>query len=312
MEQPPSFSSTEPPEHAVEPSPEVAPPEPARRRGRVWLAVLAGLAAVALIVGVTFFAGPKAIALSYDWEAGETLTFAMDVEMSMKMGAAPEGQVHMTAVEELHVDSVDEEGTATVSISMNDVETTANGQPVEAPIPDIPPMRITADGTTIGASGTTLFSGEAGGSGNQPALLPAYPVIPGDTWSKDQATTIFGAEIILPTVSTFLRTERLGDAEAAVIQSMTEETPVTWTVDLGTAGGDLGMPSGEVPAGTMASYDGTMSRDVTTWVDVDAKQFLKVSGQVDAEYSVSLTDPDGADLGTVPMVMSMDMTMEQL
>src|SRR5260370_37510422 len=100
------------------------------------------------------------------------------------------------------------------------------------------------------------------------SVLPSNAVKPGDTWSKDYDKANPGSKgsVHLTTHSTYLRNEPLNGVNAAVV-----ETASSGSIDV-----TLGPAGGAAPSGAFGgSIKGTMTSDVTTWLDPGGHRILK-------------------------------------
>ncbi len=136
-------------------------------------------------------------------------------------------------------------------------------------------LKVAADGRILTLNGNQFASGNPflafsgmGGGLFVVAVLPSNAVKPGDTWSKDydQANPGGTGTGHLTTHSTYLRNETLNGVNAAVV-----ETISTGSIDvtLGPAG------AAATTSAFGGSIKGTITSDVTTWLDPSAHRVLK-------------------------------------
>jgi hypothetical protein len=186
--------------------------------------------------------------------------------------------------------SVDPAGTATVNVAVSNLTVSSNGQSQAVPSPPAVTVHVTRDGRIVSTSGLTISSGSGqfpGLNGNDQisTLLPDHAVNPGDSWSKSVTRTIFGSTVTFRTSGSYLRNERVGTVDAAVIQ-----TKQTMPVRLTLTGTDLAsfLPglSGVIPAHAKVTYSGQVAGTGTTWIDPAAKRLLK--SQVESRFSFEI------------------------
>jgi hypothetical protein len=137
-----------------------------------------------------------------------------------------------------------------------------------------------------GANPFLIFSGLSGGFFVS-AVLPANAVKPGDTWSKnyDQANPGGTGTVHLTSQSKYLRNESIQGVTAAVV-----ETTSTGSMDM-----SLGAPAAGSSSSAFGgmSIKGTVTSDVTTWIDPSTHRMLKThstetnSGTVNLDASPS-------------------------
>ncbi len=185
----------------------------------------------------------------------------------------------MSANEAVKVVSVDSAGAADLALTLSNfainsttggVTNTTTGIPVTTMN-----LKVAADGRILTLNGNQFASGNPflafsgmGGGLFVVAVLPSNAVKPGDTWSKDydQANPGGTGTVHLTTHSTYLRNETLNGVNAAVVETIST--------------GSIDVPLG--PAGAAAttsafggSIKGTITSDVTTWLDPSAHRVLK-------------------------------------
>ena len=248
------------------------------------------LAPVALLFAVACGALPAhAQALSLAYRAGDTFkySFHSTAKQTMVAGAITvQADIEMSAGEVFKVNSVDSSGVADLSLTLNNVviksstggisDTTGGTLKPATVRPDTAiDIRIAADGRILSIGGNQYvgsnpflaFSGMGGGF-FVTAVLPSTAVKPGDAWSNDYSQP-YGdgsGSVKLTSHSKYLRDESLQGVNAAVV-----ETTSNASVDItpGTAS--------EVSAagGLTGSIKGTVTADVTTWIDPNGHRVLK-------------------------------------
>src|SRR5262245_52171308 len=145
-----------------------APVEPAeqppKRRGAL-VAVAIGVALV-LLAGVAVFALTRSDAeaqpLALAFEQGQSQTYeidqTIDAEIASDMFGSETVSMDVSQVVSWEVTSVDEEGNATIEVTVSEMSGTVNGQPIPAGEADVPPVEIeiAPDGRVISAGGLAL------------------------------------------------------------------------------------------------------------------------------------------------------------
>jgi hypothetical protein len=266
----------------------------------VFGAIVAAIVVVAGVVGFTVLSGDKEsasarpIALAFAPGQSQTYTTHMTMDGQLSAGELLGGdqpiQMDITQSVTWKVTDVDEQGTATIEVTVNEMSGTMNGVEIPAETFATPPMdiQVASDGRVLSAGGLS-FSGldQTGGAsfpgmGQMTPLLPDRPVAPGDTWTKDFSQDIpFGeGKIEFTSTSTFERYEDVDGVNAAVIT--TEYTvPMDFTIHfdelLATMGGsDAGTDLGGFENASIA-YGGQGTFRQTSCVDIEAERILKTS-----------------------------------
>ena len=289
-------------------------PEP-RRRNRG--AVVGGIAVVvALIAGALVFfttqGGDSAEAqpLALRFTQGQSETYAihqtMDGQVSSDLlGGDTPMQMDVTQVVTWQVTSVDEEGLATIEVSVSEMSGSVNGMEIPSAAASTPPVEfvIAPDGRIVSAGGLAL--GGAGqtqgfgfpGMGQLTPILPdaGVAVAPGDTWEKEFSQDFpFGEGTIeFTAVSTYERNETVNGREAAVI--VTElSVPLDFTLDfqelLDSLGEDLGATGAtglDAFADASIAYSGGGDFTQTSWVDLEAEELLRSESTGDFDISMA-------------------------
>jgi len=205
---------------------------------------------------------------------------------------------------EWRVLSVDPSGTATVVMSISNATVTSNGRSQMLP-PQRSTLKLTSDGRLLSPSGLTLFSGgPAGGALGQASqisalLPPGGNASPGDTWTKQITQTVFGSQLTFTEAASYVRDERIGSTETAVI-----EARATIPMNLSIKASDLagliqgGASASAVPTGASLTYSGQVEVDTTSWIDTGAKQIVKTSER--GQFSIDVMVVGNATAGVAP------------
>jgi hypothetical protein len=195
------------------------------------------------------------------------------------------------------VTGVEDDGTATVELTVKDMSGRVNGQPT-------PPVKATTTVLRVSSDGRVLTSGgsvsvDTGGFGNGipgtdqlTPILPNRPVKPGDTWTKtfDQSNPVGRGRIHYDSKNRLDRYESVDGVRAAVITSDVS-VPMDLTIDIlkglkltGTSPEEAGIPRGSHPTVRMK---GSTAFTMTNWFDREKGLPLKTtqSGQVDLTMS---------------------------
>jgi len=264
------------------------------------------LALVALLVlaGCGTF-GLQAHPISLAFKAGDTYKYTFHA--TLKYTVAAQGfsvpfNLELNGKDTVTVKSVDSSGTADVTLELTDLvtKTTVNGETTSAVSKSqTVTLKIGPDGRIVSVNGSALAGGAMPdftgmGSGLISAVLPDGSVKVGDTWTKDYdaKSPIGTGSVHVTTASKYLRDEKVGGVNTAVVQSK-----ITTTLDLALDRSSLGVPM--LPAGG-ASTDlqsmtikGTITSDVTSWVDFDGHRLVKThsTGSTDATLTINTTTP---------------------
>jgi hypothetical protein len=199
--------------------------------------------------------------------------------------------------------SVDDDGTATIEVTVSDMSGTVNGTEVPS-APALPiEMQIAADGRVLSAGGLSLGAAESQGFGF-PGMGQLTPILPddgdavsvGDTWDKEFSQDFpFGdGTIDFSATSTYVRNETVNGREAAVIETQMT-VPIDATLDLAELLHALGP---EITGATGAAgleqlgdgsiaYVGQGTFTQTSSVDLDAQELLKTQSR--GRFDISMT-----------------------
>ena len=303
--------------------PEGPPPEPrARRRGL--LAVAVAFVVLVGALGFFFLRGSNGTALALSFSPGQTRRYHMTVAMkaSIAVGSGTQAQTVPFAFDaaadvQWRVVAVDAAGTATVKVTTSNVSVSSNGQSQTVPSPPAVTIHVSRDGRVASASGLTIVSGSErfpglDGTDQISALLPDHAVKPGDTWSKSLTRTVLGSTVSFRASGAYLRDERVGTVNAAVIQTK-QTVPLRFAL----TGRDLAslLPGlrGVVPADARVAYSGQVAGVSTTWVDPAGKKVLKTQGTGTFWIDIAIRGvPSTAGLGSLRMSGTESVTLRPI
>jgi hypothetical protein len=278
----------------------------------VAVALVAGIAVVALTQGDSAEAQP----LTLSFTQGETQTYemhqTMDAQITSEILGDQPMSMDLTEVVGWKVVSVEQDGTATIEVTVSEMSGTVNG--IDIPTTPVPPIQIVIapDGRVVSAGGLALGgAGQTQGFGF-PGMGQLTPLLPdegdavqvGDTWTKEFSQEFpFGEGTIeYSATSTYDRNETVDGREAAVI--VTDMTvPVSFTLSFadllaalgsevtGASGPDLSLfDQAEIAYGGQ----GTISQ--TSFVDLAAKELLRTESSGGFDLSMSFTGIPGLDV----------------
>lgn len=252
----------------------------------------------------TFGAQAQSISLAY--KTGDTAKYSFHLVMKYTIAASGMSiplDMDLGAKETAIVKSVDSSGTADLSVDISNVTikmsmsgttnttTTKTGGTID--------MKVAKDGRVLSVNGDAFGSSTAlpGMTGTQggvvSAILPDHPVKPGDTWTKsyDVPNPLGTTSIHATSNNTYLRDEKVGSVNAAVIESKVN-TNLAMTIDLSSMLGASGTPppTGGAAGAETLSMKGTSISDTTTWIDTSARRIVKThsSGSVNATLTVNI------------------------
>jgi hypothetical protein len=316
------------------PPPPEAPPasrQPRRRRWIVPVAIavtvllVAGVAWVALSRGDTAQAQPLALSFTQGQEQTYDIHQTMDAHMSSDAFGDQPLKMDLSESVTWRVKSVDQDGTATIEVTVSDLTGSLNGEPV--PSTDIPAleMTITSDGRVLSAGGIA-FGGSADSQGfGFPGMEQLTPILPdsgekvavGDTWEKtfSQDFPYGDGTIEFTASSTYARNENVDGREAAVIETQMT-VPVDLTINLsellealgpelaGTTGADLGSLKD-----ASIAYDGQGSVSQTSFVDLEARKLLRTRSN--GHFDISLGFQGIPGIGDAPVDIAFAGTFTQ-
>ena len=255
-----------------------------------------------LAVSVLLLAGCGAAAsahtLSLAYKAGDTYKYKLHASSKQTVTTSEISfplNFDISADESIKVKSVDSSGTADLAITLSNLTMKSTMAGVSNTTTGVPAQTINvqvgADGRLVSVEGNQLpggtpmqaFSGLGGGFFIT-AVLPAKPVKPGDTWTKDydQANPNGTGGTHVTSKSTYLRDESLNGVNAAVV-----ETRSTMTIDMtivdSSPSSDIGMSG--------LTMKGTVTTDVTTWIDPDGHRVMKTHSTAADDATIDLKLP---------------------
>ena len=255
-------------------------------------------ASVFVLAGCGAFGAASAHTLSLAYKAGDTYKYKLHASSKQTVTTSEISfplNFDISADESIKVKSVDSSGTADLAITLSNltmksamggVSNTTTGVPAQTIN-----VQVGADGRLVSVEGNQLpggtpmqaFSGLGGGFFIT-AVLPAKPVKPGDTWTKDydQANPNGTGGTHVTSKSFYLRDESLNGVNAAVV-----ETKSTMTIDM--TFGDSS-PSSEIGMSGLA-MKGTVTTDVTTWIDPDGHRVMKTHSTAADDATIDLKLP---------------------
>ena len=253
---------------------------------------------VFVLAGCGAFGTASAHTLSLAYKAGDTYKYKLHASSKQTVTTSEISfplNFDISADESIKVKSVDSSGTADLAITLSNltmksamggVSNTTTGVPAQTIN-----VQVGADGRLVSVEGNQLpggtpmqaFSGLGGGFFIT-AVLPAKPVKPGDTWTKDydQANPNGTGGTHVTSKSTYLRDESLNGVNAAVV-----ETKSTMTIDMTI---DESSPSSEMGMSGL-TMKGTVTTDVTTWVDPDGHRVMKTHSTAADDATIDLKLP---------------------
>jgi len=312
------MSMLQTPQPMPPPPPEPMEPQAAPPKRRTALVAVAIGVVVALVAGITAFAitrGERAEAapLALSFTEGQEQTYEIHQTMDGQISSALIGDqpfsMDMTQVVTWNVVTVDEDGTATIEVTVSEMSGSMNG--AEIPSTPTPPVEIVIapDGRVVSVGGFDLGAlggaGQTQGSGlpGMGQLTPILPdegeeVAPGDSWEKDFSQELpFGSGAIEYTASsTYDRNETVNGREAAVI--VTDFiVPFDLSIDFADVieqlGSELSGPTG--PGGVDELGDASLTTTgrgtftQTSFVDLAAEELLRSRTIGEFELSMSLS-----------------------
>jgi hypothetical protein len=315
------ISTPQVPLPAPPPAPE--PEAPTRRRGMIALAVavvlvvVAGLVAFAITRSDTAEAQPLALSFMQGQERTYDVHQTMDANISSPLFGDEALSMDVSQVVGWKVVSVDDDGTATIEVTVRDMSGTVNGTEVPS-TPALPiEIRIASDGRVLSAGGLSLGAGQTQGFGF-PGMGQLTPILPddgdavsvGDTWDKEFSQDFpFGEGTIdFSATSTYVRNETVNGRDAAVIETQMT-VPIDATLDLAELLDALGP---EITGATGAAgleqlgdgsiaYVGGGTFTQTSFVDLDARELLKTQSRGRFDISMTVEGIPGLAEGSVEM-----------
>ena len=242
------------------------------------------LVVVALLAVACGAVPVQAKSLSLAFHSGDSYKYAFHSTTKQTIGTSGmtiPTDIDLTAAETVKVNSVDSSGVADLTLTVSNfvskgtaggVTNTTNGMP--AITTDV---KVAADGRIVSMDGNQMAASDPflafAGMGEGffvTAVLPSNAVKPGDTWSKDydQASPTGTGNIHVTSKGKYLRDESLNGVSAAVV-----ETTSSGAIDMN-IGASSATASPIAGFGGM-SIKGTVTTDVTTWIDPSSHRVLK-------------------------------------
>ena len=269
------------------------------------------LALVGFIAIACGAAPVQAQTLSLGYHSGDTFKYAFHSTTKQTLvagGVTLPAEIDMTATETVTVSSVDSTGVANLTLTLSSfvlksttggVTNTTTGTPAFTT-----DLKVAGDGSIVSVDGSQVAAGNpflalsgVGGGFFVTAVLPGTAVKPGDTWTKDysQANPGGSGAIQVKSRSKYLRNELVGGINAAVV-----ETTSNGSIDI-----NLGAPPAGAASGAFAgiSMKGTITSDVTTWLDPSAHRVLKSHSTQSNEGTLDLGSSTGMGAMTGPMTI---------
>jgi hypothetical protein len=312
------------------PASPTGPTEPGGGR-RPWVFVAA--LALALIAGAGTFlflrseptpTGPaESLRLAFDRGDRTTYDIRMSMDGSVDLGPMGEQPLTVDVTESVgwKVIEVDDDGVATVKVSVDGATGSANGVPLP---PDAArqemTFRVTPDGQIVDGNGLAFGAAGSSGFGGFPGMdqvtpiLPPHEVAPGDEWDKrfEQSFPFGEGKIVYTAHSTFERYEQVDGVRAAVITTR-YTVPLDFSIDLGDLAKSMGETGASFPGigdkQLTMTYGGSGDFTQTSWLDVAGKQVLKSSSNGDFDMTITVPGLE-AQLGTDGLHMKATFALE--
>jgi hypothetical protein len=235
------------------------------------------LAVVALFAFACGAVPVQAQTLSLGYHTGDTYKYSfhsITKQTLVVSGKTVPEDIEISATEAVQVKSVDPSGTADLTITLGNFsfKSSAGVTSASTATPDTTlDVSVAADGRILSIDGHQFanadpllaFSGLGGGFFVS-AVLPSKAVKPGDSWSKsyDQANPGGTGTVHLTSQSKYLRNEVVQGVSTAVV-----ETTTIGSIDVALGGAASGVGG--------VSIKGTVTSDVTTWIDPSTHRMVK-------------------------------------
>ena len=304
-----------------------SPPNRPRRRARPRLVAVAVGVAVVLLAGVAVFAltrsdSAEAQPLALAFEQGQSQTYeidqTMDAEIASDVFGSESISMDVSQVVSWEVTSVDEEGIATIEVTVSEMSGSVNGDPIPADVASVPPVEIRdrpgrprrcrPAGSRSAAPGRPRASGSPGwASSRRSCRTRAKRSRSGDTWEKEFSQDFpFGEGTIeFSATSTYERDEEVDGRTAAVI--VTELTvPLDFTLSFAdlletldpALTGATGAGELDALADASIAYGGEGAFTQTSFVDLEARELLRTQSEGTFDIAMEFAGVPGArDLG---------------
>ncbi len=286
------------------------------------------LVAIALVTMACGAVTAQAHALSLAFAKGDQYHYTLHLMSKETIDAGlmtMPVETDLTAKETWTVQSVDSSGVADVTLALTNINvrmsSNAGGSSTSTAITNIPipvqELKIAADGRVLSADGISLSNIANyelfGGGYLLSAVLPDSAVKPGDTWSNsfDQANPSGTGSVHITTKSKYVRDETLKGVTAAVV-----ETTAIDSFDLIAGAGVPPVTASPLPAGQSpflfsgpVTIKGTVTSDVTTWVDSGSHRILRSRMNSSNEMTISFTLSAGPAASPQPQVLTGPVTL---
>lgn len=241
----------------------------------------------------------QAHTISLAFKAGDTYKYAFHSTSKQTIstsGVSVPADIDTKADEVVTVKSVDSSGTASLTVTLSNFKLTSTTGGVTNTTTGLPmdaiDMQVASDGRLISLGSNQIaasnpFASFIGLSGGFfiTAVLPSNAVQPGNTWTKtyDQANPNGSGGMHFTSTSTYLRDESFKGVNAAVIETKSNGT-IDMTLDTSkTASGQSSS------AGFQGlSIKGTVTSDVTTWIDPNGHRVMKTHAAVTNDGTMDL------------------------
>jgi hypothetical protein len=239
----------------------------------------------------------QAQTLSLGYHSGDTYKYSFHSttkQTIVSSGITLPTDVELTAAETIKVNSVDSSGVADLTLTVSNLAMKGTTGGVTNTTTGIPAMtmdvKVAADGRVVSMDGNQLagsspflaFSGMGDGF-FVTAVLPSNPVKVGDSWSKDYDQASPGATggIHVTSQSKYLRDESLNGVNAAVVETKSSGA-INLNAPIPTAPGVVTGGFGGM------SIKGTVTTDVTTWIDPTGHRVLKTHSEMSNDGAMTI------------------------
>ena len=271
---------------------------------------LVALVGFFLVAGCGAVGGPSTHTIALSYKKGDTYKYHYQATLNYTIGIQSMSipvRVELTADEKATVNSVDQNGTADVTVDLSNtvVKTTANGtsNTTTTDKPTTLEVKIGPDGRIVSVNGeaSNISTGLPGIPGSQggliSAVLPDKPVKVGDTWVKsyDQTSPLGTGSIKVNSNNKYAKDEKVGSVNAAVVQS-TIDTNINLNVDTAQAaqGGSTLFPGGSGTGLSGVAINGTDASTVCSWIDTGAKRIVKTLQNDTIDATLTFTSTPGS------------------
>lgn len=279
----------------------------------VLAAVLVAAAGAYFFINRSNSSGGTALALTLS--RGQSYGYHIDMSFDGSVKVAGQAAAVTTQFGEdftWKVESVDASGVATVTMTVESITSTVNGQSTPAGGPMTIQVKVAKDGRILTA-GNLALTGSSSTTQGFPGtdqflpLLPDHPVKPGDAWDKtfDQEFPFGDGKIHYVAHNSYLRNEDVGGIQAAVIGG-TVKVPLDLTIDPNEISKALDTPADTtIPKGAKVLFTGNMDLTQTAWLDLAKHTLLKgsLTGAMDMTIQLKgIPAPAGIPDGKIGLV----------